>query len=74
ALSYITEADLQKLIYVGSTELNDIASTPTFYGNEWITFEAALHYMMLPSSNVAPNVIARAVGEMMLRERLANSN
>jgi hypothetical protein len=30
--------------------------------------------MMLPSSNVAPNVIARAVGEMMLRERLANSN
>lgn len=70
ALSYISEEDLQKLIYVGSTELNSIASTPTFYGDEWITFEAALHFMMLPSSNVAPNVIARAVGEMMLRQFL----
>lgn len=70
ALSYITESDLQKLIYVGTTELNSIASTPTFYGDEWITFEAALHYMMLPSSNVAPNVIARGVGEIMLRKVL----
>jgi DNA-directed RNA polymerase subunit RPC12/RpoP len=70
ALSYITEADFQKLIYVGSTELNSIASTPKFYGDEWITFEDALHYMMLSSSNVTPNVIARGVGEMMLRKVL----
>lgn len=68
ALSYIKEEDLDNLIYVGSTELNSIASTPTFYGDEWITINDALHYMMLPSSNVAPNVIARGVGTMMLRE------
>ncbi len=72
ALSYINDEQLNKQVTVTSSELNQIASTPSFNGGEIITIKDALHFMMLPSSNVAPSVIARAVGEMIVRaEHLA---
>ena len=70
-LSYITEEQLQTPVLVGTTELNSISSLPTFYGGEICTLNDALHFMMLRSSNVAPSVIARGVGELILRAKLA---
>lgn len=72
-LSYITEEQLQTPVYVGTTELNSIASLPKFVGGEVCTLEDALHFMMLLSSNVAPNVIARGVGELIIRAQLAQT-
>ncbi len=72
-LSYITAEQLKTPVYVGTTELNSIASSPKFVGGETCTLEDALHFMMLLSSNVAPNVIARGVGELMIRSQLAQN-
>ena len=70
-LSYITPEQLKLPVYVGTTELNSIASSPKFVGGETCTLEDALHFMMLLSSNVAPNVIARGVGTLILQQQLA---
>ena len=56
-LSYITAEQPKNKVLFGTTKLNSISSTPTFYGGEICTIEDALHFMMLSSSNVAPNVI-----------------
>lgn len=72
-LSYITPEQLKMPVYVGTTELNSIASSPKFVGGETCTLEDALHFMMLLSSNVAPNIIARGVGTLILQQQLAQT-
>ena len=63
---YFTEEQLDMKIEVLSTDLNSIDSTPSFKGGEIITLRDALHFMMLPSSNICPAVIARIIGSDLI--------
>ncbi len=64
---YFTEEQLDMKITVTAEDLNSIDSMPPLKEGDVITLRDALHFMMLPSSNVAPTIIARAVGEDILR-------
>ncbi len=67
ALSYMTDEHFSKQVTIGTSELSSIVSTPKLEGGEIITLKDALYFMMLASSNVTPSVIARSIGEMIVR-------
>lgn len=69
-LDYVS--DLKEKVLVEQEEIDAIPSG--FYGkdllvNEYITFEDLLYAMFLPSSNAACVVVARNVGERILRSK-----
>lgn len=64
ALDYIT--DLSTVFTMVSSDANSTASTPTLDVGNKMTFEQALYFIFVTSSNVTPTIIARSVGQYIL--------
>lgn len=64
ALDYIT--DLSTEFTMVSSDANSTASTPTLDVGNKMTFEQALYFIFVTSSNVTPTIIARSVGQYIL--------
>lgn len=69
ALSLYDETHFAEEFTVYKSELSSTinSSVPNFQGGEVISYETALHSMLLSSSNVAPSAIARFIGEKLLK-------
>ena len=64
ALGYIQ--DLSYEMTMLSSDENDTASNPSLEVGDTMTFEQALYFIFVTSSNVTPTIIARTVGQYIL--------
>ena len=64
ALGYIS--DLSYEMTMLSSDENSTASNPSLEVGDTMTFEQALYFIFVTSSNVTPTIIARTVGQYIL--------
>ena len=64
ALGYIQ--DLSYEMTMLSSDDNSTASNPSLEVGDTMTFEQALYFIFVTSSNVTPTIIARTVGQYIL--------
>lgn len=76
AISLYDETHFQEEFTVYKSELSSTinSSVPNFQGGEVVTYEVAMHSMLLSSSNVAPSAIARFVGEKIVKGEISSLN